>query len=909
MKVSRRFTQKGISPYDQFEYTLRSSVLRNPDGKPVFEMHDIEVPSKWSQVATDILAQKYFRKAGVPQRDGNGNLLIGEDGKPVLGAERSIKDVAHRLAGCWRSWGEDHGYFDTKADAQAYYDEMVFMIMKQMGAPNSPQWFNTGLAWAYDIKGPAQGHWFVDPVSGEMQRSTDAYTHPQPHACFIQSVSDDLVNEGGIFDLVTREARIFKYGSGTGSNFSSLRGEGERLSGGGRSSGLMSFLKIGDRAAGAIKSGGTTRRAAKMVVVDADHPDIETYIDWKVKEEQKVAALVTGSKLNQKHLKAVLKACVNCEGSGDDCFDPEKNPALRREIKLARRAMVTDAMIKRVIQFARQGYKEIDFPIYDTDWDSEAYLTVSGQNSNNSVSLKDDFLRAVETDGDWNLIGRTNKKITKTLKARELWEKIGHAAWASADPGLHFNTTMNDWHTCKASGDIRASTPCSEYMFLDDTACNLASANLITFYSTTTKRFDVDAYEHLCRLWTIVLEISVMMAQFPSKAIAELSYEFRTLGLGFANIGGLLMTMGLPHDSKEGRSLCGALTAIMTGVAYATSAEMAKELGPFPGYKKNAAHMLRVIRNRRCAAHGESRGYEALAVNPVPLDYASVPQTDIVERAKFAWDNALSLGEQHGYRNAQTTVIAPTGTIGLVMDCDTTGIEPDFALVKFKKLAGGGYFKIINQAVPAALRTLGYREADIAEIEAYAVGHGSLSNAPGINASTLKAKGFTDEAIAKVEKALPTAFDIKFAFNKWTFGEDFIRDQLGIGAEAIAAPGFDLLQAVGFTKREIEAANVHICGAMTVEGAPHLKAEHYAVFDCANPCGKVGKRYLSGESHIRMMAAAPPFIAGAIPKTINIPNDATVEDCKSAYLLSWKLALKANALYRDGSKLSQPLNS
>src|SRR5438034_10463543 len=783
------------------------------------------------------------------------------------------------------------------------------MLAKQMVAPNSPQWFNTGLHWAYGVDGPGQGHYYVDWKTGKLTKSKSAYEHPQPHACFIQGIEDDLVNEGGIMDLWVREARLFKYGSGTGSNFSRLRGEGERLSGGGRSSGLMSFLKIGDRAAGAIKSGGTTRRAAKMVVVDADHPDIETYIDWKVMEEQKVAALVTGSKINQKHLKAVLKACVNCEGSGDDCFDPEKNPALRREIKLARRSLVPDNYIKRVIQFAKQGYKDIDFPIYDTDWDSEAYLTVSGQNSNNSVSLKDDFLRAVETDGDWNLIGRTNKKITKTLKARELWEKIGHAAWASADPGLHFNTTMNDWHTCKASGDIRASNPCSEYMFLDDTACNLASANLITFYSTTTKRFDVDAYEHLCRLWTIVLEISVMMAQFPSKAIAELSYEFRTLGLGFANIGGLLMTMGLPYDSKEGRSLCGALTAVMTGIAYKTSAEMAAELGTFPGYKKNAAHMLRVIRNHRRAAHGHSNGYEALAVNPVPLDHASRPQGDIITHAVAAWDAALALGETSGYRNAQTTVVAPTGTIGLVMDCDTTGIEPDFALVKFKKLAGGGYWKIINQAVPAALRVLGYRESEIAEIEAYAVGHGSLSNAPGINASTLRAKGFTDEAIAKVEKALPTAFDIKFAFNKWTFGEDFIRDQLGIGAEAIAAPGFDLLSAIGFTKREIEAANVHICGAMTVEGAPHLKAEHYAVFDCANPCGKIGKRYLSVESHIRMIAAAQPFISGAISKTINMPNDATVEDCKAAYLLSWKLGLKANALYRDGSKLSQPLQS
>jgi len=929
MRIERRNTTQGQSPYAGIDFRLTTSEIRNPDGSVVFRLENVEVPAFWSQVASDVLAQKYFRKAGVAARlkkveeetvpswlwrsvpDAAALADLPEKERYV--SELSAKQVFDRLAGCWTYWGWKGGYFTSEDDALAFFDELRYMLAKQMVAPNSPQWFNTGLHWAYGVDGPGQGHYYVDWKTGKLTKSKSAYQHPQPHACFIQGIADDLVNEGGIMDLWVREARLFKYGSGTGSNFSRLRGEGERLSGGGRSSGLMSFLKIGDRAAGAIKSGGTTRRAAKMVVVDADHPDIETYIDWKVKEEQKVAALVTGSKINQKHLKAVLKACVNCEGSGDDCFDPEKNPALRREIKLARRAMVPDNFIKRVIQFAKQGYKDIDFPVYDTDWDSEAYLTVSGQNSNNSVSLKDDFLRAVETDGDWNLIGRTNKKITKTLKARELWEKIGYAAWASADPGLHFNTTMNDWHTCKASGEIRASNPCSEYMFLDDTACNLASANLLTFYTpangSTRGHFDVDAYEHLCRLWTIVLEISVMMAQFPSKAIAELSYEFRTLGLGFANIGGLLMTMGLPYDSKEGRSLCGALSAIMTGIAYKTSAEMAAELGTFPGYKKNTAHMLRVIRNHRRAAHGESRGYEALAVNPVPLDHSSCPQADIIAHAKLAWDDALSLGEQHGYRNAQVTVVAPTGTIGLVMDCDTTGIEPDFALVKFKKLAGGGYWKIINRAVPEALRALGYRESEIAEIEAYAVGHGSLSNAPGINVSTLKAKGFTDEAIAKVEKALPTAFDIKFAFNKWTFGEDFIRDQLGIGAEAIVAPNFDLLSAVGFTRREIEAANVHICGAMTVEGAPHLKAEHYPVFDCANPCGKVGKRYLSVESHIRMMAASQPFISGAISKTINMPNDATVEDCKAAYMLSWKLALKANALYRDGSKLSQPLNS
>ena len=891
----------------------------------VFRLDNVEVPEFWSQVASDVLAQKYFRKAGVPARlkkveensvpsflwrsvaDEEALAALPEKERNI--GEHSSKQVFDRLAGTWTYWGWKGGYFESEEDAQAFFDELRYMLAAQMCAPNSPQWFNTGLHWAYGIDGPGQGHYYVDPFTGKLTHSKSAYEHPQPHACFIQSVSDDLVNEGGIMDLWVREARLFKYGSGTGSNFSKLRGEGEKLSGGGKSSGLMSFLKIGDRAAGAIKSGGTTRRAAKMVMVDVDHPDIETYIDWKVMEEQKVAALVTGSKINQKHLKAVLKACVNCEGSGDDCFSPEKNPALKREIKLARRSMVPDNFIKRVIQFAKQGYTDIDFPTYDTDWDSEAYLTVAGQNSNNSVRVTDDFLKAVETDAKWDLTYRKNGKIAKTLNARDLWEKIGYAAWASADPGLQFHTTVNDWHTCPASGEIRASNPCSEYMFLDDTACNLASLNLLTFRDEKTGQFQVESYEHAVRLWTVVLEISVMMAQFPSREIAERSYEFRTLGLGYANIGGLLMTSGIPYDSDAGRAICGTLSAIMTGICYATSAEMAEKLGPFPGYKKNREHMLRVMRNHRRAAYNERTGYEKVSQPPVPLDHAACPEQTLIAHAKAAWDRAIALGEKHGYRNAQSTVIAPTGTIGLVMDCDTTGIEPDFALVKFKKLAGGGYFKIINRAVPEALRTLGYSESDIAEIEAYAVGHGNLAQAPAINHTTLKAKGFTDEAIAKVEKALPTAFDIKFAFNKWTLGEEFCRDKLGISADDLASPSFDLLAAIGFGKREIEAANIHVCGAMTVEGAPHLKAEHYPVFDCANPCGRTGKRYLSVESHIRMMAAAQPFICGAISKTINMPNEATVEDCKAAYLLSWKLALKANALYRDGSKLSQPLNS
>jgi ribonucleoside-diphosphate reductase alpha chain len=931
MRIERKYTKEGQSPYVGVPFRVTTSEIRNPDGSVVFHADNVEVPEAWSQVASDVLAQKYFRKAGVPARlkrveeprvpswlwpstaDETELKELPEKERSV--GEHSARQVFDRLAGTWTYWGWKGGYFETESDAQTFFDELRYMLAMQMVAPNSPQWFNTGLHWAYGIDGPSQGHFYVDFKTGKLTKSKTAYEHPQPHACFIQSIADDLVNEGGIMDLWVREARLFKYGSGTGSNFSRLRGEGERLSGGGKSSGLMSFLKIGDRAAGAIKSGGTTRRAAKMVIVDVDHPDIEKFIEWKVLEEQKVAALVTGSKINQRHLKAVLKACVNCEGSGDDCFDPDKNPVLRREIRAARKSHVPDAYIKRVIQFAKQGYKDIEFPTYDTDWDSEAYLTVSGQNSNNSVRVTDEFLKAVESDADWDLTWRTKGgKVAHTRKARDLWEKIAHAAWASADPGLQYHSTINDWHTCSASGPIRASNPCSEYMFLDDTACNLASLNLLAFRNADTRQFDLDGYEHAVRLWTIVLEISVLMAQFPSKEIAQLSYDYRTLGLGYANVGGLLMSSGIPYDSDAGRAICGALSAIMTGVSYATSAEMAGLLGTFPGYKKNRDPMLRVVRNHRRAAYGEKTGYEKLATPPVRLDHAACLSLGaegkrLVDHAKRAWDRALELGEASGYRNAQATVIAPTGTIGLVMDCDTTGIEPDFALVKFKKLAGGGYFKIINRAVPEALRVLGYTETEIAEIEAYAVGHGTLVDAPGVNHTTLAAKGFTEEAIVKIEKALPTAFDIKFAFNKWTLGDEFCRNELGIPAEELLKPTFDMLGHLGFTKREVEAANIHVCGAMTVEGAPHLKAEHYPVFDCANPCGRTGKRFLSVESHIRMMAAAQPFISGAISKTINMPNEATVEDCKAAYLLSWKLGLKANALYRDGSKLSQPLQS
>jgi len=929
MRIERRCTKEGQSPYTDIAFRLTTSEIRNPDGSVVFRAENVEVPEQWSQVASDVLAQKYFRKAGVPSRLKK----VEEESVPSwlwrsaadeaalndlpeterFTGEQSCKQVFDRLAGTWTYWGWKGGYFSSEEDARAFFDEHRYMLAMQMVAPNSPQWFNTGLHWAYGIDGPSQGHFYVDHKTGKLVQSATAYEHPQPHACFIQSINDDLVNGGGIMDLWVREARLFKYGSGTGSNFSKLRGEGEKLSGGGKSSGLMSFLKIGDRAAGAIKSGGTTRRAAKMVILDVDHPDVEQFVDWKVIEEQKVANLVTGSKINQKHLRAILKACVNCEGSGDDCFDPEKNPVLRREIKAARKNHVPDNYIRRVIQFAKQGYKDLEFPTYDTDWDSEAYLTVSGQNSNNSVRVTDEFLKAVEADRDWDLFWRTRPgKISKTVKARDLWEKIGYAAWASADPGLQFHTTINDWHTCATSGPIIASNPCSEYMFLDDTACNLASLNLLAFHNPATGEgrghYDIEGYEHAVRLWTVVLEISVLMAQFPSREIAQRSFDFRTLGLGYANVGGLLMSSGIPYDSEAGRAICAALSAIMTGISYATSAEMAAELGAFPRFAENRESMLRVIRNHRRAAYGERTGYEQMTTPPVPLEHKAIPDQKLAEHAKRAWDRALSLGEAYGYRNAQATVVAPTGTIGLVMDCDTTGIEPDFALVKFKKLAGGGYFKIINRAVPEALRVLGYGDNEIAEIVAYAVGHGTLVEAPAINHDTLKAKGFTDEAIEKVEKALPTAFDVKFVFNKWTLGIDFLRE-LGIAPADLAAPNFDLLTHLDFTKREIEAANIHVCGAMTVEGAPHLKPEHYPVFDCANPCGRTGKRFLSVDSHIRMLAAAQPFISGAISKTINMPNDASVADCKAAYIQSWKLGLKANALYRDGSKLSQPLQS
>lgn len=849
MKITRLFTKKGQSPYDSVEYTKRDCRISDPNGTVVFEMNDVEVPKAWSQVASDILVSKYFRKAGVPQTDEKGNFILDENGQKVLGPETSVKQVVHRLVGCWREWGEKYRYFDSKEDGQAFYDELVYMLLNQIAAPNSPQWFNTGLNYAYGITGKPQGHYYVDPETEELQKSKSAYDRPQPHACFILSVEDDLVNENGIMDLWVREARLFKYGSGTGSNFSNIRGKGEMLSGGGTSSGLLSFLKIGDRAAGAIKSGGTTRRAAKMVSLDIDHPDIEEFINWKLTEEKKAKALIAAG--------------------------------------------------------------------YDSSFNGEAYETVSGQNSNNSVRVPHSFFRKLENREEWELTYRTTGEVCKKLPAESLWKQIGQAAWECADPGLQYDGTINEWHTTPAGMDgklgarhnrINASNPCSEYMFLDNTACNLASLNLVKFFDSDTCQFDIPAFRHSSRLWTMVLEISVLMAQYPSKEIARLSYLYRTLGLGYANIGTLLMLFGIPYDSKRAQAITGAITAIMTGVAYTTSAEMAKELGTFKAFPQNRDHMLRVIRNHRRAAYNAPvEEYEGLEVKPMGINPEYCPG-DLLEAARTAWDQALSLGEKYGYRNAQTTLLAPTGTIGLLMDCDTTGIEPDFALVKFKKLSGGGYFKIANQSIRPALKNLGYSKEQIDDILTYVTGTLSLDKSPRINRESLKQKGLTDAELDRVEEILPTVFELSFAFNRYTLTDECL-ERLGFTPEQYESPDFHFLKEIGFTEEEIDEANDVICGMMTTEGAPHLREEDYPVFDTANPCGKHGTRFIHYTGHLNMMAAAQPFLSGAISKTINMPNDSTVDDILNAYEQGWKLGLKAVALYRDGSKSSQPLNS
>lgn len=896
MKIPRYFTQNHQNPYDGIKFENRKSEIREPNGKIVFSQNDVVVPEAWSQVATDILAQKYFRRVGVPQ---------GENEK--TGGESDARQVFHRMAGCWMEWGKKFQYFSSEGDAQNFYDEICFMLANQMAAPNSPQWFNTGLHYAYGITGPSQGHFYVDPETNTLKESQNAYEHPQPHACFIQSVTDDLVNENGIMNLWTREARLFKYGSGTGTNFSSLRSSGEKLAGGGKSSGLMSFLKIGDRAAGAIKSGGTTRRAAKMVCLDLDHPEVEDFIDWKAIEEQKVSALAAGSRIHRKLLNQLLLASF--DETGEPHLDVRENKKLKKAVKDCREAFIPENSIQKVIQLAAQGIREYDFPEIDTAWESEGYATVSGQNSNNSLRIPNTFFDCLLEAKPWKLKTRTTGEVVKQVSSQELWNKIATAAWSCADPGLQFDSTINEWHTCPKGGRINASNPCSEYMFLDDTACNLASLNLMKFFDPKTGQFLIDDFIHAVRLWTIVLEISVLMAQFPSREIAQKSFEYRTLGLGYANLGALLMSMGTAYGSPKAKAVCAAITAILTGESYGTSAEMARELGSFSRFEENRENMLRVIRNHRRATYDNlDDSFEGLTIFPEKINSSECPK-DLLEAARLSWDRALELGEQYGFRNAQVSVIAPTGTIGLIMDCDTTGIEPDFSLVKFKKLSGGGYFRIINQSVPLALSRLGYSAQEIDDMIKYTLGCTDFSKTPHVNRAFFEEKGVPQEVLKKVEEEIKNAFDIRFVISPFVLGEEICFQQFGVKPTDLENPDFSFLKFIGFNEAQIEEANAFLFGKMTLEGAPHLKECDYPVFDCANKCGKYGKRFLPYQAHIEMMASAQPFISGAISKTINMVGTATIEDVKSAYYFSWQKMIKAIALYRDGSKLSQPLSA
>jgi len=933
MVIERRFTTAGDNPFDVFDWIEMDVEIRNPDGSMADSIEGVKLPSGFNGVAGKVCAQKYLRKAGVPR----ALRKVPEEGVPVwlqrsapdhekiqtleaderMGGEVDGRELFRRLAGTWTYWGWKYGYFASEADARAYFDEMCYLIASQRSAPNSPQWFNTGLHWAYGIEGPAQGHTFVNPDTGEVEYSTNAYEHPQPHACFIQSVSDSLVGGSeSIMGLWSREALLFKYGSGTGSNFSKIRGAGEPLSGGGSSSGLLSFLKIGDRAAGAIKSGGTTRRAAKMVTLDLDHPDIEQYIDWKHSEEEKVSALVVGSSILQNNANALMEAIWEY-GDDEGRFDQRTNLGLRRAMVRAINQHVPQPHIQRIVDLAKQGWEGIDFEILDTDWQGEAYMTVSGQNSNNSVRVPNKFMEAVSEGGDWNLYWRTElDKVAEsggepepceTVDARGLWDKIAYTAWACADPGVQFDTTINEWHTCPEGGRINGSNPCSEYMFLDDTACNLASINLLHYYDLGTQTFQVEDFRHSVRLWTTTLEISVLMAQFPSEEIARRSYEYRTLGLGYCNIGSLLMHMGIPYDDERGYAICGAITSIMCGESYSTSAEMASILGAFPDYERNSESMLRVLRNHRLAAYdAPAEEYVGLSVHPVGINSKKCPK-DLLDAARSSWDRAIREGEEHGYRNAQTTVIAPTGTIGLVMGADTTGVEPQFSLVQYKTLAGGGSLRIINKGVPSALRRLGYSDRQTKAIEEYIMGTGRLIGCPTLPAERLKDLGFTSNRLRSIEKKMGDVFDIRSAFSPSILGKKFCIGTLGMSEAQYEDSFFDTLGFLGFTPTEIDSANDFVFGYNMIEGAPELKDKHLAVFDCATPCGKYGKRSIDWPAHVKMMAAAQPFISGAISKTINMPSNSTVDDVREAYNLSHTTMNKACAIYRDRSKLSQPL--
>jgi len=718
LRVTRKFTAqmattKGVlHPFDAINWEKRNSVIQGTGGVVVFEMKGVEVPADWSQLATDIVVSKYFRKAGVPND----------------GAESSVRQVVGRVSRAVRLSGDRQEYFASDADAEIFEHELAYLLVTQRAAFNSPVWFNCGLAEAYDIRGEPAGNCAWDKHDDKIKPVTDSYTRPQLSACFIQKIEDDLMD---IAEHVKREMRIFKYGSGAGANFSTLRGKGEKLSNGGESSGVMSFLEIFDRAAGAIKSGGTTRRAAKMVVIDADHPDIEEFVEWKVVEEEKARALIAAG--------------------------------------------------------------------YSSDIDGAAFKTVGGQNANNSVRVTDGFMDAALCDGPWSLHNRTGG-VARNVSARKLLHKIAEAAWKCADPGMQYDSTINKWHTAADTSRINASNPCSEYMFVDDSACNLASLNLVMF--DTPQGFDVVAFQHAVRIIFIAQEILVDHASYPTMEIAANSHAFRPLGIGYANLGALLMRRGLPYDSAEGRGLAAAITALMTGTAYAVSAEMAAFKGPFEGYSSNSGSMLRVIEMHRNAL----KKIEAIGGKDM----------DIFRAAQKTWDKALVVGRESGFRNAQASLLAPTGTIGLLMDCDTTGIEPDYALVKHKKLAGGGSFDIVNKSVGRALTRLGYSAPHVTTILAHLEEH------------------------------------------------------------------------------------------HTVEGCEQLREEHLPVFDCATLCGD-GRRSIAPMGHVRMMAAVQPFLSGAISKTVNMPEDTTVEEIEELYVEGWRRGLKSLAIYRTNSKACQVL--
>ena len=818
LEFKTHYTHPGQNPLDATSYELRDSVITNPDGSIVFELRGAEIPKEWSQLATDIAVSKYFRKAGI-----NGDAKRGE---------RSARELIYRVAHTIREAGERlGGYFATTTDADAFEAELSYLLVHQHAAFNSPVWFNCGLYQRYGIIGSG-GNYAWSPDTSNVFETDNAYENPQCSACFIQKVDDDLMK---IYDLVKNEARLFKYGSGTGSNFSSIRGHQEKLSGGGTSSGLMSFLEVLDRAAGATKSGGTTRRAAKMVCLDMDHPEIVDFITWKMKEERKASALIAAG--------------------------------------------------------------------YSSDFNGDAYHTISGQNSNNSVRVTDAFMRSVESDIEWRTYFRTTGQVANTYKARDLWKMIAQSAWSCADPGVQYDTTINDWHTCPNSDRINASNPCSEYMFLDDSACNLSSINL-TKYLDEQGNFDIEAYRHTVRILILAQEILVDYSSYPTHTIAQNSHDYRPLGLGYANLGTLLMRQGMPYDSPEGRAMCGVLTSIMTGEAYRASAEIAGSKGAFPGFERNRQPMLRVMNMHRAAVSDIAKraGFEGHGANELTIPH------ELLEAAQRCWDEAIELGEKNGYRNAQATVLAPTGTIGLLMDCDTTGIEPDFALVKFKKLAGGGYFKIVNQSVPGALKKLGYSEREVSEIIAFINGTNTFTGAPHASRQWLLGKGLTEAELAKAEAALPGVFHVSMALAPWVLGPDVYK-RLNIAPEQYNAPGFSLLTKLGLTSQQVDELNDTVVGRMTIEGAPHVLAEHLPVFDCANRCGATGQRYLPPMSHVRMMAAAQPFLSGAISKTVNLPNEATVDEITDIYMEGWKLGLKAVALYRDGCKSSQPLST